>query len=401
MSFLFGTGGNSVLIYPHKNQYAPGETIEGTALVSIVKQTDFTGLFIKVSGKEKLQFADTETHYVPYTETYTVNGRTQTRSGIRAVQVPVTRYGTHVLFKIELLALAGGLMLPGQYSVPFRFALPLGLPGSFKLVESGFSCGITYEVKAIVRVPGLFKSNLRSVHEFDVPQTPPTFTRAFTASADSDINVCCCINRGRAQLTFRCTRDSFMPGEDVGIVTSVSNRSSAELKRITIKLRRYIHLRADTGHIRSFEYTVSERVYPGLAKMTEVKDVPMTLSIPHDAPQQCYGAKIRCLYTARLSGKVRCGSDATCSVPVFLYKAQITTGFAVPTYPDNWNPVILEQVNFSNQATQFNVPPPVKLSEYPEWDRMVPSAPETEQDAVLFGKQAVDGVSTSVIRQSH
>jgi hypothetical protein len=160
MTYWFGSGGNSVLVYTSKTLYAPGETIEGFALVSIVQQTNFSGLFIKISGKEKLHFQDTETIYVPYTETYTVNGQIRTRSGVRAQQVPVTRYGSHTLFKIEIPAMAGGSMLPGQYSVPFSFRLPLGLPGSFQLSERGFSCGVVYEVKAIVRVPGIFKSNL-------------------------------------------------------------------------------------------------------------------------------------------------------------------------------------------------------------------------------------------------
>jgi len=374
--FFIGTGGNSVLVYTTKDQYNPGECIQGFAHVSINTSTNFSGLFVKLSGKERLRFDDYETYYVPHTETYTVNGKTEVRHTTRAVQRRVDRFGKHVLFSVEVMLLAGGQLIPGQYTVPFTFVLPLGLPGSFSLRGSDFECGIEYTVKGLLRVPGIFKANLRSVRSFDVTQSSPTSMRSIMASANSDINVCCCFNRGAAYLSFRCTRDTFFCGESVSLVANAFNDSTSDLKRLTVKLRRCIKLRADTGHSKSCEVTISEQVYPGVPANSSVNDLPMSLYIPADAPQQCFGVKIRCLYSVRLSGKVKCGSDATCTVPAFIYKPKITSAFVLQPDP-NWNPVVVTPVDIQCSAP-VAIPEPISLSQYPGWETMRPSAPADE-----------------------
>ena len=362
-----------MLVYTTKDQYNPGECIQGFAHVSINTGTNFSGLFVKLSGKERLRFDDYETHYVPHTETYTVDGKTQTRVTTRAVQRRVDRFGKHVLFSIEVMLLAGGQLVPGQYTVPFTFVLPLGIPGSFSLRGSDFECGIEYSVKALVRVPGIFKTNLRSVRSFEVTQSAPMSMRSITASANSDIDVCCCFNKGFAHLSFRCTRDTFFTGESVSLVASAQNNSTAELKRLTVKLRRYIKLRADTGHTKSCEVTISEQIYPGVPPHTSIEELPMSLHIPFGTPQQCFGVKIRCLYSVRLSGKVKCGTDATCTVPAFIYQPRITTAFVLRT-DSGWNPVVLTPVEIQCSAP-VALPDPISLSQYPGCETMRPSAP--------------------------
>lgn len=401
--FFFGTGGNSVLVYTTKDQYKPGECIQGFVHVSISTSMDFSGLFVKLSGKERLRFDDYETIYVPHKETYTVNGKTETRITTRTTQRRVDRFGKHVLFNIEVMLLAGGQLVPGQYTVPFTFILPLGLPGSFSLRGPDFECGIEYCVKALVRVPGIFKANLRSAHSFQVTQPSPTSMSSITASASSNIDVCCCLNQGFAHLAFRCTRDTFFSGESVSLVASVLNNSSADLKRLTVKLRRFIKLRSDTGHSKSCEVTISEGIYPGVPAHSSINEIPMSLHIPTGTPQQCFGVKIRCLYSVRLSGKVKCGTDATCTVPAFIYQPTLTTAFVLQPDP-GWNPAILEPVTIEPSAPAI-VPEPVSLSHYPGWETMRPSAPtdssntDNSTQAITFSypsteaqnQQALDG----------
>ena len=396
--FYFGTGGNSVLVYTAKNQYHPGECIQGFASVNIVSSTNFEGLFVKFSGKERLRFDDYETIYVPHTETYTENGVTRTRTTTRAHTYRVDRFGKHTLFKVEFMLLAGGYLTPGQYTVPFNFLLPMGLPGSFYLEESGFECGVEYGVKAHVRVPGLLKSDLRSVYAFQVSQSPPNFSRSITASANSDIDVFCCFNRGNAQLSFRCTRDTFFSGESVNLVASATNNSTADLKRLTVKLRRYLYLKADSGHSKKFEVTISEMIYPGIPRNSALHEIPMSLNIPLDAPQQCFGAKIRCLYSVRLSGKVRCGTDATCTVPAFIYNQPPITPFAV-TFDPSWHPVVMNPVEIVCSAPPA-IPEPITLSQYPGADTMRPSAPDLADSTNTLSNQIPITPSTQ-IGQNH
>jgi hypothetical protein len=110
-----------------------------------------------------------------------------------------------------------------------------------------------------------------------------------------------------------------------------------------------------------------------------------------NAPQQCYGTIIQCLYTARLSGKVKCGSDATCSVPVFIYKPQTVAATATPAYPPDWNPVVFDQLHVSTNGSAFNLPPPMTIDQYPDWHTMKPSAPAADNEFPVLSDQAMHG----------
>jgi len=369
----FGSGGNSVLVYTTENQYSPGECIQGHVLVNIVSHTNYTGLVVKLSAKERVRFDDQEAYQVPHFETHTVDGRTETRTTMRTEYRTVCRVGKHHLFRTEIMILSGGDLVPGQVSVPFSFVLPPGLPGSFAMSGFGFNCGVYYKVKALLRVPGILKSNLRSEKLFDVVQAPPPVTQSITGTNGSKISVCCCINRGYAQLEFKCTRDAFHPGEVVSLVASATNNSSSNLQRLTVKLRRYIQLHDNFGHSKVFETTISEAVYPGIPPRSSIKDLPMTLQIPPDAPQQCFGVLIRCLYSVRLSGKVKCGTDATCTVPANIYRSNIATGFIPPADP-SWNPTTMAPVAIGLNV-QPMLPQPIQLNHYPGVETMIPSAP--------------------------
>jgi hypothetical protein len=136
------------------------------------------------------------------------------------------------------MILNGGDLVSGQFTDPFNFVLPGGLPGSFELYGFDYFGGVDYKVKALLRVPGILKSNLRSVRVFEVIQAPPPITKAIKRVNSSKISVCCCFNRGYAQMEFNCTQDAFHSGEVVTLVASATNNSSTDLKRLTVKLRR-------------------------------------------------------------------------------------------------------------------------------------------------------------------
>lgn len=369
----FGSGGNSVLVYTDKDQYRPGEQINGHALVNIVTETAFSGLFVKLTAKERVRFQEQEAYQVPVTEFHTVDGRTETRHTTRTEHRTVTRYGKHVIFRTEIMLLSGGDLMRGQFTVPFSFLLPNGLPGSFALHGYDFDCGIDYKVKALVKVPGLLKANLRSVGVFEVQQPSPPFTQSIMGTNSAKVTTCCCFSKGYAQLEFKCTRDSFCSGECVTLVASANNNSSSELKRVTVKLRRRIQLHTNFGHSKFWDLTISEAIYPGVPPRGSVKDVQMTLQIPADAPQQCFGTLIQCMYSVRLSGKVKCGSDATCTVPAFIYRPLRTSSF-VPPDDNAWNPISLPNVPIALPSAPV-IPQQMSLAHYPDVVNLQPSAP--------------------------
>ena len=401
MGFLIGTGGNSVHVNISSPMCSPGAVVTGEVYVNVQTPTDCSGVFLKVCGKERVRWTETHTRHVPSTRSVYRHGRYHTEHTMRAVQASVPVFGNRNVFKVEIGLMQGGELLQGQYTIPFSFTLPTDIPGSLSLTgyhgQTPYSCSVSYGVKAIVRVPSLLKSNLRHVAALTVIQPAPTFCSNIEASASGDIIKMCCFNKGRADLSFHCAKDSFSPGEPVCIVANAVNESSSRLARLTIKLRRNLQLVSDSGRILYVEETIAERIYAGLEAHTQIKDSLMSVVVPHDAPQQCIGSSIRCLYSVRLSGKVRWGVDVKCSAPAFIYERMLAA--VALEYSPSWQPQLLHGVVVDIGSSGVLIPTPLSMEEYPDCESMRPSAPllrtgTSEQDPANNNKQAVDGAQT-------
>ena len=377
MPFFIGSGGNSVIAVPDNLIFNPGAIITGNVFVQVTTSTDFSGVFLKLSGKETVRWVEETTVYRKQTERVLRNGNWESRAVTTAVRVPVTHLGKHIIFKAECMIMQGGTLLQGQYTIPFSFQLPNGIPGSFSLSgisrSHPYSCDVGYSIKAIVRVPGLLKSNLRHVTPISVIQPPPQFSTAIVASTRSNISLLCCIPRGYADLSFRCEKDAFYTGESVEVVASAVNNSKSSIKRLAIKLRRTIELRSNTGGFLFLEETISEQFGPAVQSRTGVENLPMKLQIPFGTPQQCFGSIIRCLYSVRLAGKVRWGTDAKCTVPAFIYDAYSER---VPemVFGSTWQPTVLPPVNLT-LSTPLSIPSPITIDAYADSHGLQPSAP--------------------------
>ena len=377
MKFLIGTGGNSVYVNLSLPVVAPGSLVQGEIYLNILTPTNFSGVSLKVSGKERVYWVEDRTKNEPYTERVFRDGQYHTVHGTRSVVVQVPVSGVRKVFKVEIGIMNGGILMQGQYTVPFSFVLPSGIPGSFSLAGTHrghpYNCSVAYRVKALVRVPGLFKSNLRYAAPLTVIQPPPSFSTSIVASASADVVKWCCINKGRAELSFHCAKDSFTPGEPVQIVASGVNNSTAQLARLTIKLRRNLQLVSNCGRTLTIEETITERIYPGLEPHTSIQNSLMGLEVPHNAPQQCVGSSIRCIYSVRVSGKVKWGRDVVCSAPAFIY--QRVFAIEAPQYSPTWQPQMMQAVVVSIAPSVVLVPAPLKIDEYPDSHSMRPSAP--------------------------
>ena len=357
-----------MLVYTNKDQYSSGECIQGHVLVNITTPTTYSGLFVKFSAKERVRFDEQEAYQVRLNDTYIEDAPPQTWKTYTTEYRNIVRSGTHEIFKTQVMVLGSDELCGGQFSVPFSFQLPTGLPGSFSLTAPEFDCGVEYKVKAMMKIPGTLKANLRSVRTFQVLQSLPPFTQSITGTNGSDISVCCCFNRGFAQLELKCTKDSFQSGEMVSLVASATNNSNAELKHLTVKLIRSLYIHDKLYNSKEIEATIEKAVYPGVPPHSSICDVPMTLQIPPDAPQQCFGFMIRCLYSVRLAGKVKCGNNTRCTVPAFIYRPRVMEDFTPPNEA-TWNPMVFDPVLIGLQ-TKPNIPQPISLSQFPGSDTM-------------------------------
>ena len=384
MPFYLGSGGNSVNASLSNSVCRPGSFLSGNAYIDIVTPTNFSAVELKIKGKECVHWVEHQTRHK--TVTYQENGQTRTRQESYTVQVP--HNGNRQIFKTVAIILPGGTMMQGQFVVPFSFKLPENIPGSFALSGTDFRCSVEYAAKVVVRVPGLLKSDLRNQIPIVVIQPPPTFSSQIIASTVVDVTVMCCVNRGRAEMSFSTTKEAFFTGESAIVTSNVNNNSKSDLKRLTIKLRRSLTITANDGRSFHIEQTISEQQYPGLKASTSTQNLQMNLQIPFNTPQQCFATSIQCLYSIRLAGKVRWGRDATCTVPAFVYQPYVDQPIN-PQFSAAWNPVCVQAVQLS-LASPVLVPPPVSLDMYPEFHTMNPSAPPLD----LTAAQAADGYSS-------
>lgn len=372
MAFFVGSGGNSVTVGIDNSMCRPGSTISGNTYVNIVTPTNFSGVYLKVKGQENVYWVEHQTR----TRTVYRDGKSHTET----YTVDIPHVGKRRIFKTEYMILQGGQMLQGQYTVPFSFMIPSGIPGSFELSGVDYTCSVRYAVKAKVVIPGMLKSNLKHEAPLTVIQPPPAFSTNISASATANVIIWCCFNRGQAQLGFHTDKDAFFTGEQVLVTASADNRSKSELKRLTIKLRRSLTITAGDGRSFHIEQTVSERLYPGLKPFTSVEQLAMQLDIPANAPQMCFGSTIQCLYSVRLAGKVSFGRDATCTVPAFIYIPFREIAQLVQLAP-TWQPVVLQQVAMV-MTSPVLVPPPMTLAMYPEAETMYATAPPMPESPV-------------------
>jgi hypothetical protein len=384
MPFFLGSGGNSVTVALDNSICRPGAILSGSAYIDIVTPTNFTGVELKIKGKENVYWVEHQTRH--RTVTYTENGQTRTRTESYTVDVP--HVGKRQIFKTVAIILPGGTMLQGQFSVPFSFKLPDRIPGSFALSGTDFKCSVEYAAKVVVRIPGLLKTNLRHEVPIVVIQPPPPFTSQVSASSVSDITVMCCFNRGSAELSFQTAKDAFFTGEAVMVLANANNQSKSDLKRLTIKLRRSLTITAGDGRSFFIEQTISEQQYPGLRSFTSVNNLSMNLNIPSNTPQQCFATTIQCLYSVRLAGKVRWGKDATCTVPAFIYHPFIEQP-VIPQFAATWQPTVIQPVVLAVQ-TPVLIPPPISLEMYPEFNTMHASAPPVPSPMVAQASPVID-----------
>lgn len=329
--------------------YKPGSTLTGRVHVKIVKQTKFAGLYLKVLGTERVRIVERR-------RVHGSHGSSRT--------VTTTHIGVNTLMKAEAILLEGGEFNRGEYTFPFMFQLPTGLPGSMEykggFLSDGTSASIMYQAKAVVRVPGFFKSSLRNISSFAIVQAPPNFeTSNFVASAAADVRLLGCIHRGRAELTLNSPTDSFYTGGLVSVNVSASNTSKSPIK-LVLELRRSLHL--TTMHaVRYMENVIAKSVGPTVPPNSSVENVNMTFEIPSNASQHCFGLFVKCLYSLRMVGRVSWGSDVNCTVPAFVYhpyaESPLTIVAEVP-------PMVTDGTTTLTLSSPAAIPPPITIQDF-------------------------------------
>lgn len=122
--------------------YYPGEFIQGTIFFRVLRPIEAKSVDIQVKGKEKGSFLDI--HY----ETVTENGNS--RQERREIKRKMGK--TIIDFTAPCFNFATSILNPGDYSIPFAFQVPGGLPSSLNYknshVERKPKAKVKYHIRA-------------------------------------------------------------------------------------------------------------------------------------------------------------------------------------------------------------------------------------------------------------
>jgi len=320
------SSGNSIYVQTNKPSYVAGEAVSGTVFLNIVQPVVSKGIFLKVKGYERTRWEQKKTRMVE-------EGLNDDGSAKLVQQEYIEEHkGERHFFKVRCPLYAfGGPMVPGQWSFPFAFNLPEDLPGVFN--ESGERWGVKYhgrvyyKIKAECDVAGMFKSDIKHKQKLIVHERVMTALQPVTGENTSNVMVCCCINKGSANMKTHFDKNCYIPGERAQIICEVRNNSTVGFKHITVKLMRRIKLKADHHQELNQVEEVYVEKYPGVEANSEAvgenaRQVPLPLNHRHHGTiePETHGHLVHCEYWVDVECDIPMAPDIEIHMPIHIYE---------------------------------------------------------------------------------
>lgn len=220
----------SIYIRMDKNEYTPGDQVSGTVLLSLLSNFQSNIVWLTIAGSEQTKLSEYP------------SGNTGSVKEADDINIILNQ-------KQAVHTFSSAFIPAGQYSFPFTFVLPSGVPSSFdytfKEKERDCFARVTYEIMASLEMPSAQSTGIATIlnlHIFHpVYSSPDTSSQQISRS----INSCGIISKGRLNLTSRFERAEYLPGESAIMLTDVDNsKCSAQINSITSVLTQHLTLQA-------------------------------------------------------------------------------------------------------------------------------------------------------------
>jgi predicted RNA-binding Zn-ribbon protein involved in translation (DUF1610 family) len=237
----------------------PGEEIHGNVQILIDKPISQRSVMLYLIGKERTQ--------VSYTTT-TGSGKNARRATHTAVEESAF---LHQEAPLPLPVDEKGKLKPGAYSIPFKFALPDGVPVTYV----GQHARILYEVNAKIDVPMGFDVNESS--QFEVISNPQGLFSERTDVCSEGWS-----NPDSAGLNVSLERCMFERGEVLSGKCAFRNPHSKNLRKIDVDLT-WIETARAQGHGATAEVAKQSAEVPVGGRLAKGDD-SFGIQIPQGAP---------------------------------------------------------------------------------------------------------------------
>jgi hypothetical protein len=263
--------------------------------------------------------------------------------------------------------------LPGQYSYPFTFQVPAGIPGTYGH-ESGYhsnraECSVTYMLYAELVLndvqPGQQGMIGRSMCPIVIMQQARTpYNYNMEANITNKVTTWCCCNKGNVGVNCTFEKDVVRIDEAVTMRFNIDNSNSKiGIKTVKAVLKRKLFLKTNSGLSTYRETNMITLPLPGCDKEQKIdeKIVRFDLSVARDIgtpanlgaalaefagkiQQTCNGSLITCQYElhiiAEVDGCVCCENQPFVYAPIEILAPERVLVFQQVVYqvPEGYDP---------------------------------------------------------------
>lgn len=351
----------SMYIRLNKGEYIPGEQVSGFIDMNLISMFNQGVVYLTVAGVEQVKLVE-----VIHTGTGDDRREEKKHHNDRNFFFN-NRFPVHHFHS--------GFMAAGQYSFPFSFMLPTGLPSSFsyKFKKDGEDCfAITsYEISATLE--NATGTSMNYSLPLSVNQQQVFSNDSTRMEMNTDVTHCCCIGKGRAKITSYFEKNDYIPGEKAYLITEADNSNcTAQINFIKGEFRQVVRLKAGF-----YEHTISNNlcelktpgIQPGQQKTgpNAIRlEVPLvnahqnhqnkeSNSVQPTSRGKLISNEYYLVNTLEMDACICCGEHPNCKLQLNIRNPSFTYN-AWSSQPSSWSPQVFDPVNFQvSPETRFDV----------------------------------------------
>ena len=261
----------------------------------------------------------------------------------------------------------------GQYTIPFQFLLPTGLPSSFEYIDETINCSIVYYGE--VKIKKLGGSEIKFTKAFIIRQPTSTFNYPQQQISSGEISNCCS-SAGNAAFKVSVNGSGFSWGSMAKFYLEIDNtKCSLAANSAKITLIQKINITNISGDIEYKNKNISHMSIPLFCGPNEIKsqNIDFLLSnIGNPTIMNSNKSNNALLYddtsiTEKLTSTVKgnlianeyfvsvevyyygtrcCDGPQQLSFPIAIYPEELFTNTNQPL-PKHWDPQVMTSINLN------------------------------------------------------
>ena len=359
-----------VLLTFDKPYFYSGDTISGNLYLNLDYSHDISNISLTLVGKEN-------TNWIPSSAGIEDRNRAKAArdEGSVALDIflqPIIKSGEKFIFSM-FSSLGAINASSGQYTFPFQFLLPQGLPSSFEYINEDINASICYYAE--LKVNRRSSPDLTFYKGFNIRQPPTSLNYSQEQNSSGEISDCCS-SKGKASFRAGVSGSSFTWGDVAKCFMEINNTEcQLNVKSIKATLTQKINIKNNSGETDYITRFICDVEVPVqcMATQTATSSIELRLSNSNNPTIQYSNRSInKTIYDSpsaieKLNSTVKgnlisneyfvvaevlydgvrcCDGPQSINFPVIIYPEPIPTDYT-SFRPHNWNPQIMTSISLN------------------------------------------------------